>query len=118
MTTALLRRFTDVLNLLNRGRFTEKCDEHLANAIETLEALPSEKGTAKITIELTVNFDSGRVDIVPKVVSKLPEGKVFAATALWTHEGGLSVQHPSQIDIFSGPEDAAERQRRRDASGA
>lgn len=117
MNSILLRRFTDVLDLLSRGRFVERCDEHLQDAIARLESLPSEKGSASITVELKINFDSGRVDIVPSVKSKLPEGKAFSATALWTHDGALSVQHPSQVDMFAGPEDAEDRQRRREQAG-
>lgn len=117
MDSILLRRFADVLELANRGRFSEKCDEHLQKAIAALEALPSEKGAATITVEMKINFDSGRVDIVPSVKSKLPEGKAFSATVLWTHGGALSVQHPSQTDMFAGPEDAEARQRRRESVG-
>lgn len=117
MKSVLVRRYADVLELANRGRFAEKCDEHLQNAISALEALPSEKGSATITVEMKINYDSGRVDIVPSVKSRLPEGKAFAATAMWTHDGALSLQHPSQTDMFAGPEEAEARQRRRENVG-
>ena len=105
----LIRNITDVLGMLSRGRFAEKCDEHLATALETLEAIPSEKGTATITITLTLNYESGRIDIKPAVKSKLPEEKAFSGTPLWVHEGGLSVQHPSQMDMFPGPRELPSR---------
>ena len=104
-----IRNFTEMLGLLNRGRFAEKCDEHLTTALETLEDLPGEKGTVKITMEMTINYDGGRLDIKPTIKSKLPEEKAFSATPFWPYEGGLSVQHPSQMDIFGGPRDAQER---------
>ncbi|MCX5513449.1 hypothetical protein C3941_23640 [Kaistia algarum] len=100
MSARPIRRIADVLGLLNRGRFVEKCDEHLAKAIETLEALPDEKGTATITIEIKVAYQGGRVDIRPAVKLKLPDDKAFTETPFWTAEGGLSVQHPSQTDMF------------------
>lgn len=111
MSARIIRRFGDMLGLLNRGKFTETCDEHLTKAIETLEALPSEKGTATITVTITVNYESGRLDIKPTVKSKLPEDKAFAATPFWAVEGGVSVNHPSQHDMF--PRDATERERER-----
>jgi hypothetical protein len=114
MSTKPIRSFVDMLGLLNRGRFIEKCDEHLTEAINHLEALPGEKGTAKLTLEVTVVFDTGRVDIKPSIKSKLPEEKAFSETPFWTIEGGLSVQHPSQIDMFAGPRDATERGQARD----
>jgi len=108
-----IRNFAEMLGLLNRGRFSEKCNEHLNSALETLEALPSEKGTAKITLEVTINYEGGRLDIKPSVKSKLPEEKAFSSTPFWAYEGGLSVQHPSQMDIFGGPRDAADRDEER-----
>ena len=73
--------------ILNRGRFVEKCDEHLAKAMTELEALPNEKGTATITLAVTIK-------------SKLPEEKGFNGTPFWALDGALSVQHPSQTDMF------------------
>lgn len=108
-----IRRFEEMLGILSRGRFAEKCDEHLANVLETLEALPNEKGTATMTLTVTFTYESGRIDIKPAVKSKLPEEKAFSGTPFWSFEGGLSVQHPSQMDMFGGPRDAAERERER-----
>lgn len=99
----LIRSLTDMLGMLSRGRFAEKCDEHLNTALETLKAIPSEKGSATLTITLTLNYESGRIDIKPAIKSKLPEEKAFSGTPFWEHEGALSVQHPSQMDMFAGP---------------
>lgn len=96
-----IRRFTDMIGLLSRGRFAEKCDEKLVEAITALEALPDEEGTAEITIKIKVKYQSGRIDIVPAVASKLPAEKGFNATPFWSAEGGLSVEHPSQQDMFT-----------------
>ena len=101
MSPRPIRRFSEMLGLLNRGKFEEKIDEHLASAIQTLEALPTEKGTAKITVEITLNFESGRLDIKPAVKSKLPEEKAFSGTPFWTIDNALSVQHPNQTDMFT-----------------
>ena len=103
-----IRKFDETLGLLSRGTFAEKCDEHLTHALETLEALPGERGTAVITVTLTLNYDSGRIDIKPGVKSKLPEEKAFTGTPFWVFEGGISTQHPSQQDMF-GPRDTADR---------
>jgi hypothetical protein len=102
-----IKRMTEVLALLNRGRFAEALDAELTEAIETLEALTSEQGKATVTITLNLAFQSGRLDIAPAVKSKLPESKSFAATPFWATDGALSVEHPSQSDMF-GPRGAAE----------
>lgn len=111
MSARPIRSFTEILGLLSRGRFSERLDEELAEAISTLENLPNEKGTATIAVTLTLSFQSGRLDIKPAVKAKLPEEKSFSDTPFWTIDGALSVQHPSQIDMFSGPRDADERRR-------
>lgn len=100
MTARPIRRMTELLGLLDGGKFEHACDEALTDALSTLEALPKEQGTAKLTIEITIAFDSGRVDVQPVLKAKLPEGQAFGRTPLWVHEGALSTQHPSQIDMF------------------
>lgn len=101
-----IRSFSEMLGLLSRGRFAERLDAELSEAIDSLENLPNEKGTAKITVEISLNYQSGRLDIRPSVKAKLPEAQAFSDTPFWTHEGGLSVQHPSQSDMF-GPREAS-----------
>lgn len=100
MTARPVRRITELLGLLDRGNFETACDLALTDALQTLEALPKEQGTAKLTIELTIAFDKGRVDIQPVLKSKLPEGQAFGRTPMWVTDGMLSTQHPSQMDIF------------------
>lgn len=111
MSTRPIRTFTDLLPVLNRGRFVEKCNEHLTHALEHLEALPDEKGVATITLTLTVAYQEGRIEVKPAIKSKLPEEKGFAGTPFWGVDGGFSVQHPSQADMFSGPRAASESAR-------
>lgn len=116
MSPRPIRRFAEMLELLSRGKFTEKCDEHLNKAIETLEAMPDQKGVATLTLTITLNYQEGRLDVKPGVKSKLPDEKGFGGTPFWTHEGALSVQHPSQFDMFQAPRPVEERNRGRDTA--
>lgn len=100
MSARPIRKFTEMLGLLDRGNFERACDEALADAFGALEALPKEQGTAKITVEITVAYDSGRIDIQPVIKSKLPEGQAFGRTPFWMLDGALSTQHPNQSDMF------------------
>lgn len=106
-----IRRLNDLLPVLSRGRFVEKCDEHLSRTLETLEALPDGQGKATITLTLNVAYQDGRLEVTPSVKSKLPEEKGFSGTPFWAADGGFSVQHPSQSDMFTGPRPAPERNR-------
>ena len=114
MSARPIRSMTEIIGLLSRGRFSERLDEELEKCISALENLPEEKGSAEIAITLKLNFQSGRLDIRPDVKGKLPKEKAFSDTPFWTLDGALSVQHPSQIDMFAGPRDANERTRERD----
>lgn len=100
MTTRPIRRVTELLGLLDNGNFERACDEALTDALSALESLPKEAGTAKLTIEVTIAYDRGRVDVQPVLKSKLPEGLAFGRTPLWVADGALSTQHPSQTDMF------------------
>jgi len=102
-----LKTFSEMLGLLSRGRFTEKLDEEMRETIAHLEGLPNEKGKATITVSFQLSYQSGRLDIKPECKVKLPEGQGFTETPFWTVEGELSVQHPSQSDMFAAREVSA-----------
>ena len=96
-----LRSFREMLGLLSRGDFSQKLDEELTQVVEALEQMPGDKGKAVMTVQITFNYELGRVDIDPSVKTKLPETAKFMKTPFWTHEGQLSLEHPNQIDMFS-----------------
>lgn len=100
MSARPIRRVTELLGLLDRGNFERACDQALNEALATLESLPKQQGVASMTIELKIAYDSGRVDILPVLKSKLPEGLAFGRTPMWVSDGALSTQHPSQADMF------------------
>lgn len=100
MTNRPIRRFSELLGLLDGGKFESACDLALTEALGSLEEMPKDKGKATITITLEVDYDGGRVDVHPVLKSKLPEGQAFGRTPLWVHDGALSTQHPSQINMF------------------
>jgi hypothetical protein len=103
MSDRVIRSYTEMLGLLSRGDFSRRLDQELTKLIETLEALPTESGKATITVGVEFKYELGRIDINPTFKVKLPETDRFMKTPFWTIEGALSVQHPSQLDIFSGP---------------
>jgi len=112
----LIRRFSEVLALLDRGNFEQKVNEAVTDALETLGSQASEKGKATITIAMDLTFDKGMVQIKPTLKSKLPEAESFSPTVLWVHDGAFSTQHPSQTDMFSDS-DKSERATASTAAG-
>ncbi|MGQ4273440.1 hypothetical protein [Terrihabitans sp. B22-R8] len=94
-----IRRFTEMLGLLARGKFEPKLDAALAEALQTLENLPGSKGSATLTVTINIAMADDRVEIKPKLALKLPE-EATPSTTFWPIEGELSVQHPSQTEMF------------------
>lgn len=108
MAPRVIRSFLQAIGLLHRGRVEEKLNSELARLIESVEQHPEEKASGSITLTLTVTKLADRIDVKPKVETKLPKDKDFPSSTFWPLEGGLSLEHPSQGDMF-GPRDAAAR---------
>lgn len=97
----VLRTFREMLGLMSRGDFSRHLDEKLNEAIAALEAAPADKCKAEITVKITLDYELGRIDVKGEAKSKLPETAKFMKTPFWAIDGQLSVEHPSQIDMFS-----------------
>lgn len=100
MTQRPLNRLNDILPMLARGRFVERCDEHLARAFEEMSTHPDGAAKASVTITLALAYDGERVEVTPRVQSKLPDEKGFKASTFFAVKGGVSTQHPNQMDMF------------------
>ena len=109
MAERLIRDFRTTIDLLSRGKYVEKLDSKLVEMLDALASMPDEAGKATMTLQITLTRLGDRVSIQPKVSIKLPEEKGFGDTTLFAAEHGLSLQHPSQMDMFAGPRDARER---------
>lgn len=111
MSTRVIRSLFQALGLANRTRFEEKCNTEMQRVLEALQEHPEDKAEAEVTIKVKFTKLVDRIDMKPEVKATLPKDKGFTATPFWVVEGGLSVQHPSQTDMFGGPSDAAARTR-------
>lgn len=100
MSERLIRKFTEMIGLFSRGKFEQRLDQELEAVIESLQQQPHDQGKATLTITIAFKYQNGRMDIVPAVKAKLPEGPGFTDTPFWIHENALSLQHPNQIDMW------------------
>lgn len=96
----LVRRFSEVVGLIDRGRFENSLNDALREAVEAIRAQPGEKGKATIDISIEIAAQGEMMQVKPKLKVKLPEGEAFSPLVLWDYEGAFSLQHPSQLDIF------------------
>lgn len=102
----LIRRFSEVLGMIDRGKLEASLNEALRESLETIRAQPGEKGKATITLTVEVAAQGEMVQLKPKLTVKLPEGGGYAPLVLWDHEGALTAQHPNQLSMFTGPREA------------
>lgn len=99
----IIRDFRTVIELCARGRLVERLDEKLGAVLDALADSVDEKASASLSLTLDLQRVGDRIDIKPKVAFKPPPDKAVPATPLFFAEGGLSLQHPSQVDMFAGP---------------
>lgn len=100
MKEGLIRRFSEMIALVDRGKFERSLDEGIRECLEAIRAQPGEKGKATMSIELNIAAQGEMVQITPKLKVKLPEGEAFVPLVLWDFEGQLSTQHPNQFSMF------------------
>ncbi len=101
----LIRSFFQSVGLIQRGKVEEKLDTELSRVITALEEHPDDIASGSVTLTVTVKKMADRYEVVPKVDTKLPKEKPFNGAAFWVVDGALSVEHPSQADMF-GPRDS------------
>lgn len=99
----MLRTFREMIGLVSRGDFSRHLDEQMQEALIALEECPADKCKAEITVKVVLEYELGRIDIKPEVKVKLPDTAKFIRTPFWVVDGQLSVEHPSQVDMFAAP---------------
>lgn len=98
----VIRSYTETVGLLSRGDFARRLDEELTKLLETFENMTADTGKGSIAVKIEFKYELGRIDINPTFKVTPPEHDRFMKTPFWIVDGALSVQHPSQIDMF-GP---------------
>ncbi|WP_029554806.1 hypothetical protein [Xanthobacter sp. 91] len=103
-----LRKFFEAVGIMHRGRVEEEADSELHRLIEAVEQHPDETASGTITLTIKVQKVGDRIDCLPQIDMKPPKKKGFKACTFWIVDGALSVEHPSQQDMF-GPRDITRR---------
>lgn len=102
----VIRDYRTVIELVARGRLVERLDEQIRDVLEALEASDDEKAKASLTVTLSFQRMADRTDVHGACKVVLPPDLPLPSLTLFNVEGGLSLQHPSQLDMFAGPRDA------------
>ena len=111
MSAKPIRDLLEYLKIIHRGRFAERCADHLETAIREVESSSDDTAKATITISFAIQKVGEKIDMTANVASKLPPEKPFKSDTAWFVDGAISLQHPSQHDMFAGPRGLDERAR-------
>lgn len=110
MGERVIRDFGKIVALIARGRLLEKLDDEVAELLDQLEATGEDKAKGSLTLTIEFQRLADRTDVSGKITVKPPAEKALPATTLFNVEGGLSVQHPGQMEMFGGPRAVADRE--------
>ncbi len=102
MSPRLIRRYTELLGLFDRGEFLSALDQTLTGAIEGLENNAKGQGVATVTVTVKIAYQKGILNFYPSFDVKTPK-IVWGVTPAWAVGGAISVQHPDQHALFEGP---------------
>lgn len=97
----LIRDFLKAVGLMHRGKVKEKLDAELAKVLDAVDQHPEEAASGTVLLSVTVRKMGDRLDLLPKIETKLPKDKAFGPAAFWLVDGALSLQHPDQDDMFA-----------------
>lgn len=109
--TRLVDSYPEIMGIFGREDVNGRLNELLREALAAIEDAPGDKAKATVTLDITFARDGDRVTVVPSTKSKLPPRAGFRGTTAWLVEGKISLQHPSQIDMFAGPREVPNRTR-------
>ena len=106
--TKKIREATQIIGMLERGDTAAALTDEITHALTALQEQSSQKGKAKGTVTLKLNFsvEGVNVEVDAEIASKLPKAKRARSFYFLTQDGQLSTDHPQQTDMF-GPRDTA-----------
>lgn len=103
------------VDYLEEGQFSTdlmtKIEELLAVMAEKADETKSRKATGSIQISLKFDQEDNRVHIAADIKDKPPQLTRRNSMLFVTEEHELSLQHPTQHDMFDGPRDVAHAER-------
>lgn len=109
MSKGIIHDFLQAIGLIGRGRTHEKLNDEMARLIQAMQDHPEDKASGSITLTMKFTKLVDRIDLQPEIKTVLPKEKGLASATFWPAEGGLSVEHPSQHDMFGGPRETSSR---------
>ena len=101
--TPVIRDFKTLVEYYERGALSARLNDNLLDLIEALDANFDEKCNGSLTLTLKVQRIGDRKEVLATVKMALPPDKPLPSANFFGVEGGLSLEHPSQNDMFSTP---------------
>lgn len=96
------RSFADLLRHIEGGAFLNEISDAMRDLIAEMEnrhADGANKVKAKVKLELSLTYDRGAYDLVPKFETKLPDLPRQRSIFYATPENNLTPQNPRQMNL-------------------
>lgn len=99
-----IRDLNTLVGMVDRGLVIRESNAKFADVLETLHTMsaeaPKRKVKGKITLEVDIEVVNGVATISASVKAKKPEPERGASLFWLTSDGGLTTEHPQQVDMF------------------
>lgn len=91
-----------IIGTLERGDVTAALESEISDTLQILYDAAGPKGKVKGSVTLTLNFEvqGQSCSVEAGVASKTPKQKRATTMFFVTPEGGLTQEHPTQINMF------------------
>lgn len=106
---AIIRDATQIVGLIDDGDLAQELSDELRKAVAAVKEAAGRKGKAKaaITLKVDIECEAGVLTLSGDVAAKLPKRKRGASMYWALDDGGISTEHPQQMNMF--PRDVSTR---------
>ena len=97
---------TDIIALIEQGDLNADFTAEIRKVLQTLQEMAPPKGKAikgEVSLKIKFAVEGVKVEIESEIASKVPKRPRGRDFLFITDDAALSVEHPSQHDMFGGP---------------
>lgn len=108
-----IREAQTIIGSLEHGETAAELTRIITKTLSELKELagnrPKHKVKGSVSLKLNIEVEQGTATITADIDAKTPK-PLRGASFYWVlDDGALSLEHPQQQDMFSGPREAGER---------
>lgn len=101
----VIRQATEILGVIERGDAAHEMTLEIERVLKALQDAsgPKQKAKGSVTLKLEFEVEGSFLQIKADIASKVPKIKRGSTAYFLTQDGQITLEHPSQTEMFSGP---------------